>query len=187
MTGPFPGRLPAFRFLMGPFRALPLLASAKAYAGSPGGFMTGAASTPVRPALKANRIQAFVPTSRGAFTFALPYNTQGWRITDSRGGDGSDTQTLYPKTEALRAVPDRQKRQLACHQGPPCRRAANLDGNSLNGFHVEIPYPAMSGWLPFATTPPARLHATGKKTESALFHAIFSNLPDSPRRRIPLI
>src|SRR5436309_4261864 len=48
----------------------------------PGGFIEKGDSPAGRPRLTQSQIQAFLPPTRGTFTFPAPYNTQGMRLTD---------------------------------------------------------------------------------------------------------
>ncbi|TLY41939.1 MAG: hypothetical protein E6K58_08955, partial [Nitrospirae bacterium] len=48
----------------------------------PGGFIEDASSLAGRPRLAQLQIQAFLPPTRGPFTFPAPYHTQGIRLTD---------------------------------------------------------------------------------------------------------
>jgi hypothetical protein len=48
----------------------------------PGGFIEQGSSLSVRPRLSQLQLQAFLPPTRGTFTFPAPYNIQGIRLTD---------------------------------------------------------------------------------------------------------
>ena len=93
---PHPSTAPCSRPWPGPWLCgtLLLLAAGAAHgAGSaPGGFMESAETSVVRAPLTSSQIQAFMPSTRGAFTFPAPYNTQAWRITDASdcGGASND-------------------------------------------------------------------------------------------------
>ena len=58
-----------------------LMMSTTAHAVAPGGFLESDVTSVARADLTATQIAAFMPTTRGAFTFPAPYNTQGVRIT----------------------------------------------------------------------------------------------------------
>src|SRR4249920_4011519 len=55
----------------------------------PGGWVEKQ-GTATRARYSAGQIQAFVPPTRGSFTFPAPYNTKGIRITDASDCGGTD-------------------------------------------------------------------------------------------------
>lgn len=61
----------------------------------PGGLIEKSTSVPNRPPLTAAQIQAFMPASRGKFTFPAPYNTTGIRLTVSSDCPGSTDCVQY--------------------------------------------------------------------------------------------
>ncbi len=57
---------------------------------TPGGFVQDQGTVPQHAKLTAGQIAAFMPTSRGAFTFPLPYGTRGVRLTEPSDCGGGD-------------------------------------------------------------------------------------------------
>lgn len=69
---------------------LPLAATATVGASAPGGIVERATDTTIRPPLTPAQIAAFVPPTRGAFTFPAPYHTRAARLTVPEDCGGRD-------------------------------------------------------------------------------------------------
>ena len=67
-----------------------LMLSTTAHAAAPGGFLESDETSVARANLTATQIAAFMPATRGSFTFPAPYNTQGVRITQASDCSGQD-------------------------------------------------------------------------------------------------
>ena len=67
-----------------------MLFSTHAYAAAPGGFLESDETATVRNILSPAQISAFMPATRGNFTFPAPYNTQGIRVTQASDCGGQD-------------------------------------------------------------------------------------------------